>query len=47
MNAVFDEYGPYKGDIAYRKQGSLIAYESGESVTYGLFAALRIVELYS
>ncbi|MDD3220662.1 MAG: translational GTPase TypA [Lachnospiraceae bacterium] len=39
MNAVFDEYGPYKGDIAYRKQGSLIAYESGESVTYGLFAA--------
>ena len=39
MNTVFDEYGPYKGDIQYRKQGSLIAFESGESVTYGLFAA--------
>ncbi|MCH1981842.1 translational GTPase TypA [Ruminococcus sp. OA3] len=39
MNTVFDEYGPYKGDIQYRKQGSLIAFESGESVTYGLFSA--------
>lgn len=39
MNTVFDEYGPYKGDITYRKQGSLIAFESGESVTYGLFSA--------
>jgi len=39
MNTIFDNYGPYKGDIQYRKQGSLIAYESGESVTYGLFNA--------
>ncbi len=39
MNTVFDGYGPYKGDIAYRSQGSLIAFESGESVTYGLFNA--------
>lgn len=39
MNTVFEEYAPYKGDIAYRKQGSLIAFESGESVTYGLFNA--------
>ncbi len=39
INTVFDGYGPYKGDIAYRKQGSLIAFESGESITYGLFNA--------
>ena len=39
MNTIFDGYGPYKGDIAYRSQGSLIAFESGESVTYGLFNA--------
>ena len=32
-------YAPYKGDFQYRKQGSLIAFESGESVTYGLFSA--------
>ena len=39
LNTVFDGYGPYKGDIQYRKQGSLIAFESGEAVTYGLFNA--------
>ena len=39
INTVFEEYGPYKGEIAYRKQGSLIAFESGETVTYGLFNA--------
>ncbi len=39
MNTIFDGYGPYKGDIQYRKQGSLIAFETGESVTYGLFNA--------
>ncbi len=39
MNTAFDGYAPYKGDITYRKQGSLIAYETGESVTYGLFIA--------
>ncbi|MCH5266745.1 MAG: translational GTPase TypA [Lachnospiraceae bacterium] len=39
INTVFEEYGPYKGDIAYRKQGSLIAFESGETVAYGLFNA--------
>ena len=39
LNTVFDGYGPYKGDIQYRKQGYLIAYETGETVTYGLFAA--------
>jgi GTP-binding protein len=39
MNQMFDGYGPYKGDITYRKNGSLIAFEDGESVTYGLFNA--------
>ena len=39
MNSIFDGYEPYKGDIQYRRQGSLIAFESGESVTYGLFNA--------
>lgn len=39
MNSVFAGYGPYKGDIQYRKQGSLIAYEAGEAITYGLYNA--------
>ena len=39
MNTSFDCYGPYKGDIQYRKQGSLIAFENGETITYGLFNA--------
>lgn len=39
INTSFDGYGPYKGDIQYRKQGSLIAFESGEAITYGLFNA--------
>ncbi len=39
INTIFDGYGPYKGDISYRQQGSLIAFESGESITYGLFNA--------
>ncbi|MBO5166836.1 MAG: translational GTPase TypA [Lachnospiraceae bacterium] len=39
MNSIFDGYAPYKGDIQYRKQGSLIAFENGESITYGLFNA--------
>ena len=39
INTAFDGYAPYKGDMNYRKQGSLIAFESGEAVTYGLFSA--------
>ena len=39
INTIFNDYAPYKGDIQYRKQGSQIAFESGESVTYGLFSA--------
>ena len=39
LNTVFDGYAPYKGDIQYRKQGSLIAFEAGEAITYGLYNA--------
>ncbi|MDE7477649.1 MAG: translational GTPase TypA, partial [Lachnospiraceae bacterium] len=39
LNTIFDGYGPYKGDIQYRKQGSLIAFEAGETITYGLYNA--------
>ncbi len=39
INTIFDGYAPYKGDIQYRKQGSLIAFENGEAITYGLFNA--------
>jgi len=39
LNTIFDGYGPYKGDLAYRKEGSLISFETGESITYGLFNA--------
>ncbi len=39
LNTAFDGYAPYKGDLQYRKQGSLIAFETGESVAYGLFSA--------
>ena len=39
LNTVFDDYGPYKGDIQYRKMGSLIAFEAGEAITYGLYNA--------
>ena len=39
LNTEFEDYAPYKGDIEYRKQGSLIAFEAGDSVTYGLYSA--------
>ncbi len=39
INTIFNGYAPYRGDIAYRKLGSLIAFETGESVAYGLFSA--------
>ncbi|HAJ74002.1 MAG TPA: translational GTPase TypA [Lachnospiraceae bacterium] len=46
MNTIFDGYGPYKGDISYRKQGSLIAFETGVSVAYGLFQAQQRGQLF-
>jgi GTP-binding protein len=39
MNTIFDGYGPYKGDIQYRKTGSIISFETGESIVYGLYNA--------
>ena len=39
LNTIFDGYAENKGDIAYRQTGSLIAFEAGESITYGLFNA--------
>ena len=39
MNQLFDGYAPYRGDIQYRNMGSLIAFETGEAVAYGLFNA--------
>ena len=46
LNTIFNGYEPYKGDIQYRKQGSLIAFESGESITYGLFNAQERGDLF-
>ena len=37
MSAVFSEYAPYKGAISTRNYGSLVAYETGESIVYGLY----------
>ncbi len=39
INTIFDGYEPFRGEIAYRSTGSLIAFEAGEAVTYGLFNA--------
>ncbi|MCI8453741.1 MAG: translational GTPase TypA [Lachnospiraceae bacterium] len=39
LNTIFDGYVPFKGELSYRKNGSLIAFEAGESITYGLFNA--------
>ena len=39
INTIFEGYEPFRGEIAYRQLGSLIAFEAGESVAYGLFAA--------
>ena len=46
INTVFSGYAPYKGDLSYRSQGSLIAFESGEAVTYGLFNAQERGDLF-
>ena len=39
MNSIFFEYQPYKGELSRRSTGSLVAFETGEAVTYGLFNA--------
>ncbi len=46
INTIFDGYDTYRGDIQYRKQGSLIAFETGVSVAYGLFSAQERGQLF-
>ena len=46
MNTIFDGYGPYLGDLTYRPVGSLIAFETGVAVAYGLFAAQERGQLF-
>jgi GTP-binding protein len=46
MGSVFERYEPYKGDISRRATGSLVAFETGESVTYGLFNAQERGQLF-
>ena len=46
MSSVFDSYEPYKGDIQRRSTGSLISFETGESITYGLFNAQERCQLF-
>jgi len=46
MNHFLDGYEPYKGDIATRQRGSLVAFETGESITYGLFNAQERGKLF-
>ena len=46
MSHVFEEYQPYKGDIDRRSMGSLVSFETGEAVTYGLFNAQERGQLF-
>ncbi len=46
MGSVFERYEPYKGDISRRSTGSLVSFETGESVTYGLFNAQERGQLF-
>ena len=46
LNSVFDGYEPYKGEIPTRSQGSLVAFESGEAITYGLYNAQERGDLF-
>ena len=46
MSSVFEKYDLYKGDILKRNTGSLVAFETGEAVTYGLFNAQERGELF-
>ena len=46
MNTQFEDYGPFKGEIQFRKMGSLIAFEAGEAITYGLFNAQERGQLF-
>lgn len=46
LNTAFDGYAPFKGEIQYRKQGSLIAFETGVAVAYGLYNAQERGQLF-
>ena len=46
MNSMFDSYEPYKGEISARNRGTLIAFEAGTAVTYGLYNAQERGELF-
>lgn len=46
LNSIFHDYEPYKGDIPKRASGSLVAFETGEAVTYGLYNAQERGELF-
>ena len=46
MNSIFDGYKPYKGEIPSRPQGSLISFETGEAVPYGMYNAQERGELF-
>lgn len=46
LNSVFDSYQPYKGEIPTRSQGSLVAIEDGEAITYGLYNAQERGDLF-
>jgi len=46
LNSVFDSYQPYKGEIPTRSQGSLVAFEDGEAITYGLYNAQERGDLF-
>ena len=46
MNHIFDSYEPYKGDIQARVRGTIVAFEAGKSVTYGLYNAQDKGELF-
>jgi GTP-binding protein len=46
MASVFDGYEPYRGDLSRRTSGSLVAYETGEAVAYGLYGAQERGQLF-
>ena len=46
MSSVFDRYEPYKGEIPRRNTGSLVSFETGESITYGLYNAQERGQLF-
>jgi len=46
LNSIFDGYEPYKGEIPMRLQGSLVAFESGDAIAYGLYNAQERGDLF-